>query len=95
MTIIAASDLIHDLSHVLQALQTGQEFLVTDAARAVARILPATPAEAGQVLTGEAWQRAFDEMCRRAQLRSDRYPRGFVVDDSRDAIYGERENAQL
>jgi hypothetical protein len=46
-------------------------------------------------LTGDAWQAEFDAWKRDAERRRDRYPRGFVLDDSRESIYRERENAQL
>ena len=46
-------------------------------------------------LTGEAWQAVWDAMRRDAEKRADRYPPGFVLDDSREAIYAERLDAQL
>ena len=41
-------------------------------------------------LTGEAWQAVRDAMIKDAEKRADRYPPGFVLDDSREAIYAER-----
>ncbi len=38
-------------------------------------------------LTGAAWDAAMDELEREARSRSDRYPPGFRVDDSRETIY--------
>ncbi len=95
MTTIATTDLAKQLSTILQAIASGEEFLVTDAGRPVARIIAPARSEPGQVLSGEAWQRELDEWCRRAQLRANRYPPGFVLDDSRETIYSERENGQL
>jgi hypothetical protein len=46
-------------------------------------------------LTGEAWRAAFDAWRRDAEALAARYPPGFVVDDSRETIYREREDAQL
>ena len=55
---------------------------------------PATPVPEPTVpLTGEAWQAVFDAMRRDAEKRADRYPPGFVLDDSRDTIYNERMDA--
>ena len=38
-------------------------------------------------LTGDAWLAAWDAWTRDIENRSGRYPPGFVLDDSRDAIY--------
>ena len=43
--------------------------------------------EAQLPLTGAAWDAAMAELEREARSRSDRYPPGFVVDDSRETIY--------
>ena len=45
-------------------------------------------------LTGDAWIAAMDEMKREAESRAGRYPPGFVLDDSREAMYRERLDAQ-
>ena len=46
-------------------------------------------------LTGEAWQAALEEWHQAAEKRAERYPPGFVLDDSRETMYREREDAQL
>jgi hypothetical protein len=46
-------------------------------------------------LSGEAWRAELDAWKRDAEARAGRYPPGFVFDDSREAIYREREDAQL
>ena len=46
-------------------------------------------------LTGEAWYAELEAWKRDAESRAGRYPPGFVLDDSREAIYREREDAQL
>ncbi|MBY0513897.1 MAG: hypothetical protein K2P78_08300 [Gemmataceae bacterium] len=38
---------------------------------------------------------ALAEVRRQAEATADRYPPGFQVDDSRESIYREREDAQL
>jgi hypothetical protein len=45
-------------------------------------------------LTGEAWQAELNAWKREAESRSDRYPASFVLDDSRETIYREREDTQ-
>ena len=46
-------------------------------------------------LTGAAWQAELEAWKRDAQSRADRYPPGFILDDSRETLYREREDAQL
>ncbi len=48
-----------------------------------------------QTLSYGEWKQRFDEWQQLVKSRADRYPPGFQVDDSREAIYGEREDAQL
>ena len=55
---------------------------------------PATP-EPPLPLTGDAWYAEYEALKRDAESRADRYPPGFVLDDSRETIYREREDAQL
>jgi hypothetical protein len=63
--------------------------LVTPFLDRAAEALPTEP------LTGEAWRRAFDRLTREIQSRAGRYPSGHIVDDSRESIYRDREDAQL
>ena len=51
--------------------------------------------ESSLPLTGEAWHAELDSWKRDAKSRAARYPAGFVLDDSRETIYREREDAQL
>ena len=46
-------------------------------------------------LTGDAWQKEFEAWRRDAENRAGRYPPGFVLDDSRETMYREREDRQL
>jgi hypothetical protein len=46
-------------------------------------------------LTGDAWRAELDAWKRDAESRADRYPAGFVLDDRRETLYREREDAQL
>ena len=46
-------------------------------------------------LNGDAWQAELEAWKRDAESRAGRYPPGFVLDDSRETIYREREDAQL
>jgi hypothetical protein len=52
-------------------------------------------AETLPTLTGDAWHAELDAWKHDAASRADRYPHGFVLDDSRETIYREREDAQL
>ena len=45
-----------------------------------------TIAYSGAIARGD-WKRLFDAYLCEVAARAGRYPRGFVVDDSRDAIY--------
>jgi hypothetical protein len=54
----------------------------------------AAPPDVPTVLTGEAWRQAFDALTREVQARADRYPPGFVLDDSRETMYFGREDEQ-
>jgi hypothetical protein len=46
-------------------------------------------------LTGDAWLAELAAWKRDGASRAGRYPREFVLDDSRETIYREREDAQL
>jgi hypothetical protein len=57
---------------------------------------PGTPLpEPPQLLTGDAWRAELDAWKRDAESRAGRYPPGFVLDDSRETGYRERDDAQL
>jgi hypothetical protein len=47
------------------------------------------------LLTGDAWRAEIDAWKQDAQNRAGRYHAGFVLDDSRERSYREREDAQL
>ena len=55
---------------------------------------PLTP-ESSAEPTIEERLKALAEWTRRIEERADRYPPDFRVDDSREAMYEERERAQL
>jgi hypothetical protein len=55
----------------------------------------ATSPEPSLPLTGDAWRAELDSWKRDAESRVGRYPHRFVLDDSRETIYREREDAQL
>ena len=94
MTVIASADLAYQLPHILQALARGEDFVVTDGGRPAGRIIPPEHVVPQTPVILEQQRQIFDELIKRAEARADRYPPGFVVDDSYEAIYGERENAQ-
>ena len=78
---------------LLAQLAAGEELLLTDAGRPVGRVLPPTPLSVEPPPTAAGWRQEFDAWQRDVQARADRYPPGFVVDCSYEAIYGEREDA--
>jgi len=53
------------------------------------------PASEPLPLTGDAWLAELEAWKRDAQGRAGRYAPGFVLDDSRETVYREREDAQL
>jgi antitoxin (DNA-binding transcriptional repressor) of toxin-antitoxin stability system len=95
MSVIATTDLAEQLPHILQGLAAGEEFLLTDAGKPVARIVAPRPSIPEEPMSIEQWQKEFDAWMKEVEARADRYPPGFVLDDSYEAIYGERENSQL
>jgi hypothetical protein len=76
------------------ALNISVDDLVRPALDKLAATGPSAP-EPPLPLAGDAWHAELDARKRDAESRAGRYPRGFVLDDSRETIYGERENAQL
>ncbi len=46
-------------------------------------------------LTGDAWQAELNAWKQDAESRAGRYPANFVLDDRRETVYREREDAQL
>jgi antitoxin (DNA-binding transcriptional repressor) of toxin-antitoxin stability system len=94
MSVIAAVDLVKQLPHILEGLAAGEEFLVTDGGRPVARIIPPGPAVFEGRAIVEQQRQMFDAWMKSVEASADRYPPGFVLDDSYEAMYGEREDAQ-
>ena len=94
MTNIATTDLAVQLPLIHKGLASGEEFLLTLAGQPVGCILPAQPSEVGTVLSNEEWQREFAAWMSRDESRADRYLPCFALDDSYEAIYGERESAK-
>ena len=92
MKIIPADEFGADWPLLLSQLADGEEFLLTDAGRPVGRVLPPLPT--GRALARDEWRQELDAWERDVQARADRYPPGFTVDCSYEAIYGEREDAQ-
>ncbi len=46
-----------------------------------------TGAQQPTTLSPDEWHRLFDAYMRQVAARAGRYPKGFVVDDSRESIY--------
>ncbi len=76
------------------SLSISVEDLVKPALDQLAETEDSAP-ETSLPLTGDAWLAELDAWKRDAESRGNRYPRGYILDDSRQSIYGEREDAQL
>ncbi len=76
------------------ALNISVDDLVQPALDRLAETDPSAP-EPSLPLTGDAWRAELDAWKRDAEARAGRYPPGFVLDDSRETLYREREDAQL
>ena len=87
-------DTFQRLATKAAALSISVEDLVKPALDQLAETAASAP-EPTLPLTGDAWLAERDAWKRDAERRSSRYPRGFVLDDSRQTIYREREDAQL
>jgi hypothetical protein len=103
-TIQLRADVSRDalLEAVGQLSPTEFDRFVAEVLELRARRGPARPGEAAApapqlpvLLTGDAWRAELDAWKRDAESRAGRYPAGFVLDDSRETLYREREDAQL
>jgi hypothetical protein len=77
-----------------EALGISVDDLVNPTLDQLAGLASSAP-EPQQPLTGDAWRTELEAWKRDALARAGRYPPGFVLDDRRDAIYSEREDAPL
>jgi hypothetical protein len=93
-SITVPEDTFRRLAERAAANNVSVDDLVTSALDRLAEA--GTPApEPPPPLTGDAWQAELAAWKRDAESRAGRYPPGFVLDDSRETIYREREDAQL
>jgi len=92
--VTVAEDTFRRLSEHAAALNISVDELVKPALDRLAETGPLLT-EPPLPLTGEAWQAELEAWKRDAESRVGRYPPGFVLDDSRETIYREREDAQL
>ncbi|QEL13959.1 hypothetical protein [Limnoglobus roseus] len=77
------------LAQLAAARKTTPEALVVAAIEQLPDTPPFLP------LTGEAWWKAFHEFNALIEQTASRYPPGFQLDDSREAMYEERLRSQL
>jgi len=87
-------DTFRRLSERAAALNISVDELVKPALDQLAEAGTSSP-ESLLPLSGDAWRAELEAWKRDAEGRAERYPPGFVVDDSRETIYREREDAQL
>jgi antitoxin (DNA-binding transcriptional repressor) of toxin-antitoxin stability system len=92
MTQISPNDIATQWPAIQSRLAQGEEILVTDHGRPVARIVPPAGdvARPGAAVAQDAWLRDFNDWMRDVDARADRYPAGFALDDSREGIYDGR-----
>ena len=93
--ITVPEDVFRRLSELAASLNIPVDAFALPALRRLVDETDAARLETPLPLTGEAWQAAMEEWRRAAASRAHRYPPGFVLDDSRETIYREREDAQL
>jgi antitoxin component of RelBE/YafQ-DinJ toxin-antitoxin module len=91
--VIISDETFQRIAERAAALNVPVNALIESAVHYVAKY-GSLPSEPPSPLTGDAWVAAMDEAEREARSRAGRYPAGFVVDDSRETIYGERLDAQ-
>ncbi|HKI19145.1 MAG TPA: hypothetical protein VKA15_14760 [Isosphaeraceae bacterium] len=87
-------DTFRRLSERAAALNISVDDLVKPALNRLAETGTSAP-ELLLPLSGDAWRAELKAWKRDAESRAGRYPPGFVLDDSRETIYREREDAQL
>jgi hypothetical protein len=83
------------LSARAAALNISVDDLVKPALDRLAETGTSAPEPPPSPLTGDAWRAELESWKRDAESRAGRYPPEFVLDDSRETIYREREDAQL
>jgi hypothetical protein len=86
-------DTFRRLSARAAALNISVDDLVKPALDRLAETGTAAP-ESPLPLTGAAWRAELEAWKRNAESRAARYPPGFVLDDSRETIYREREGGE-
>jgi hypothetical protein len=89
-----AEETFRRLAAKAAALNISVEDLVKPALDQLAEAVT-SPSVPPSPLTGDAWQAELEAWKRDAERRAGRYPEGFVLDDSRETIYREREDTQL
>ncbi|MHB1557673.1 MAG: hypothetical protein ACYC61_09355 [Isosphaeraceae bacterium] len=92
--LIVPEDTFQRLSAKAEALNISVEELIQPALDRLAGPAEPTPSPTPP-LTGDAWDAELEAWKQDARDRTGRYPRGFVLDDSRETLYREREDAQL
>jgi len=88
MTRISPQDIAAQLPAILGRVAQGEEFVVTDHGRTVAKIVPAAAA-ATRPGSGD-WKSQFDDWMRTVDARAGRYPANVTLDDTREGIYDGR-----
>jgi hypothetical protein len=93
-TVMIPEETYRRLSERAAALNTSVDALVKPALDQLAES-PILALEPSLPLTDDAWRAEQVAWKQDALSRAGRYPQGFVLDDSRETIPREREDAQL
>lgn len=88
---VTTQEIVEHLPAVLARIAAGESLEVTDAGRPVAELRPPSPEE----LNREDRLKALAGLTAYIRSLPRDYPPGHFVDDSRESIYRQREDAQL
>jgi len=86
-TITVPEETYERLMHRAAAMKTTVDAIVASAIEQIARDPQPAKGLTFIKLPNAEWEKNFDEMLAQARSRADRYPPGFEVDISREAMY--------
>lgn len=90
--ITVPEDLFRQLSEQARSMNRSVEEYVLPSLRMLD--LHGEPLTEWKPLTDEVWEHEMEEWDRDIEARADRYPPGFLVDDSRELMYFGKDEAE-